>query len=122
MRRIGLAVVLAGSLVLAPDAAKPQPPPRIYGIGAILQGGPYYATIDGLRDGLRDLGLEEESSCRGSARVDAGAVREGQVAGDDRARRVSGRGRGGGFDIEKIASVFPAMRSKRSLCRRKGSG
>src|SRR5262249_34952688 len=31
---------------------------------------------------------------RGSARVDAGAVREGQAPRDDRARRVSGRGGG----------------------------
>jgi len=32
---------------------------RVYRIGVILQGGPYYAAIDGLRDGLRELGLEE---------------------------------------------------------------
>lgn len=28
-------------------------------VGVILQGGPYYDVIDGLRDGLRQLGLEE---------------------------------------------------------------
>ncbi len=32
---------------------------RVYRIGVLLQGGPYYAAIDGLRDGLRELGLEE---------------------------------------------------------------
>ena len=32
---------------------------RVYRIGIILQGGAYSAAIDGLRDGLRDLGLEE---------------------------------------------------------------
>src|SRR5713101_3926198 len=32
---------------------------RVYRIGVILQGGSYFAAIDGLRDGLRELGLEE---------------------------------------------------------------
>jgi putative ABC transport system substrate-binding protein len=48
-----------GAVLAAPLGAEAQQAPRIYGIGAILQGGPYYATIDGLRDGLRELGLEE---------------------------------------------------------------
>lgn len=49
----GLGAVLAAPLVGEAQQA------RIYGIGAILQGGPYYAAIDGLRDGLKELGLEE---------------------------------------------------------------
>ena len=28
-------------------------------VGVILQGGPYYEAINGLRDGLREVGLEE---------------------------------------------------------------
>jgi len=32
---------------------------RVYRVGVILQGGSYSATIDGLRDGLKELGLEE---------------------------------------------------------------
>ncbi|MGH7793387.1 MAG: ABC transporter substrate-binding protein [Candidatus Binatia bacterium] len=32
---------------------------KAYRVGVILQGGPYYAVIDGLRDGLKKLGLEE---------------------------------------------------------------
>jgi ABC-type uncharacterized transport system substrate-binding protein len=31
----------------------------VYRVGVIHAGGPYYATIEGLRDGLRELGLEE---------------------------------------------------------------
>jgi hypothetical protein len=47
---------------------------------------------------------------RGSARLDAGAVREGQAAGDDRARRYPGVA--ADLDVEKIASVFPAMKKQ----------
>jgi ABC-type uncharacterized transport system substrate-binding protein len=32
---------------------------RVYRVGVVLLGGPHSATIDGLRDGLRELGLEE---------------------------------------------------------------
>jgi putative ABC transport system substrate-binding protein len=32
---------------------------KIYRVGVILQGGPFYTMIDGLRDGLRDLGFIE---------------------------------------------------------------
>jgi ABC-type uncharacterized transport system substrate-binding protein len=49
---------LAGALLAAPLAAGAQQA-RVYRIGVILQGGPYFAAIDGLRDGLRELGLEE---------------------------------------------------------------
>lgn len=34
-------------------------PPRL---GVILQGGPWYAVLDGLRQGLKQLGLIEEST------------------------------------------------------------
>src|SRR5262245_3894393 len=33
--------------------------PRVYRIGVVLQGGPYAAAVDGLRDGLKQLDLEE---------------------------------------------------------------
>src|SRR6266849_11003212 len=53
---------LTGILILvlfaAPLAGEAQQP-RVYRVGVILQGGPYSAAIDGLRDGLRELGLEE---------------------------------------------------------------
>ena len=32
---------------------------KVYRVGVIYQGGPYKAVVDGLRDGLRQLGLEE---------------------------------------------------------------
>jgi putative ABC transport system substrate-binding protein len=34
--------------------------PKVFRIGVLLPGGPLYGTIDGLRDGLRELGLEEK--------------------------------------------------------------
>ena len=55
-------IALTGFLVLAVSAvplSSEAQPARIYRIGVILPGGPYYAVIDGLRDGLRELGLEE---------------------------------------------------------------
>jgi ABC-type uncharacterized transport system substrate-binding protein len=52
-------LVGAGVVLLAEPLAVEAQQPRVYRIGVILQGGPYYAAIDGLRDGLRELGLEE---------------------------------------------------------------
>jgi putative ABC transport system substrate-binding protein len=49
-----LATVL---LTTAPLAAAQQP--KVYRIGVILPGGPLYEAIDGLRKGLKELGLEE---------------------------------------------------------------
>jgi ABC-type uncharacterized transport system substrate-binding protein len=45
------------SIVVAPLSA--QPPARLHRIGVVLLGGPYLGAVDGLRDGLKDLGLEE---------------------------------------------------------------
>jgi putative tryptophan/tyrosine transport system substrate-binding protein len=49
---------LAGGLLAAPLAVEAQPA-RVYRVGVVLHGGPYFSSIDGLRDGLRELGLEE---------------------------------------------------------------
>jgi putative ABC transport system substrate-binding protein len=48
-----LTAVLASSLPI--DAQ----PARTYRVGVVLQGGPYSGAVDGLRDGLKDLGLED---------------------------------------------------------------
>jgi putative tryptophan/tyrosine transport system substrate-binding protein len=53
---------LAGILILAlftiPLAVEAQQA-RVYRVGVVLQGGSYSAAVDGLRDGLKELGLEE---------------------------------------------------------------
>ena len=45
-------------LLMAPLAAEAQQA-NPYRIGVVFEGGPYYAVIDGLRDGLREFKLEE---------------------------------------------------------------
>lgn len=49
---------LAGTLA-APVATEAQQAGKVFRIGVIHQGGPYGAVIQGLRDGLREVGLEE---------------------------------------------------------------
>jgi putative tryptophan/tyrosine transport system substrate-binding protein len=46
------------SLLVAPLTAEAQSA-RVYRVGVILQGGPYFGAVDGLRKGLGELGLEE---------------------------------------------------------------
>jgi ABC-type uncharacterized transport system substrate-binding protein len=50
-------VVGVVTLTVARVSAAQQP--QIYRIGAVLYGGPYVRAIDGLRDGLKELGWEE---------------------------------------------------------------
>jgi len=53
---------LAGTgamLLAAPLAAETQQAGKVYRVGVVLEGGPYYAAIDGLRAGLKELGFEE---------------------------------------------------------------
>jgi len=59
MRLIGLAVILATSLALAPLAAEAQIPRNAPRVGIIYVSGHHQVVVDGLRQGLRELGLEE---------------------------------------------------------------
>ena len=55
-------LTLTGILILAlfaPPPAVEAQQARVYRVGVVLHGGPHSSTIDGLRDGLRELGLEE---------------------------------------------------------------
>ena len=60
MTRVERRGFLMGTLGLlaAPLAAEAQQA-RVYRVGVVLHGSPYYSAIDGLRDGLRELGFEE---------------------------------------------------------------
>jgi putative ABC transport system substrate-binding protein len=49
-------LITACLLTVSPGRAQQS---KIYRIGAIHQGGPYKAVVDGLRDGLKQSGLEE---------------------------------------------------------------
>jgi putative tryptophan/tyrosine transport system substrate-binding protein len=57
MRRLA-ATLLCFSLAAAPLSTEAQQA-RVHTVGVILQGGPYSTVIEGLRAGLRELGLEE---------------------------------------------------------------
>ncbi len=51
-------LVAAMTLLAAPFAAEAQPA-RVHRVGVVHQGGAYSPTVNGLREGLRKLGLEE---------------------------------------------------------------
>ena len=51
--------MVAGGLFAAPLVALAQQAGKRYRIGIVLEGGPYYTMIDGLRNGLKELGFEE---------------------------------------------------------------
>jgi putative tryptophan/tyrosine transport system substrate-binding protein len=61
MRRIGLAVVLAVSLVLEPLAAEAQASEKVYRIGVLetIPPAPNAPNLDAFRQGLRELGYVE---------------------------------------------------------------
>jgi ABC-type uncharacterized transport system substrate-binding protein len=59
MRRIGLAVVLAVSLVLAPRAGEAQQATRIHRLGLLLTGTSPDPNVEAFREGLRELGYVE---------------------------------------------------------------
>lgn len=56
--RITIAGILIFALLALPHTVHGQQS-RVYRVGVVLLGGSHYATIDGLRDGLKELGLEE---------------------------------------------------------------
>jgi len=58
MSRRAFTGVLSLALLGLPDAAGAQQD-RLYRVGVLLQGGAYSTAVDGLRDGLKELGLEE---------------------------------------------------------------
>ena len=55
---IVLAAILGLGLLAAPLAGEAQSA-RVYRVGVIMIGGPYSLAVDGLREGLRELGWEE---------------------------------------------------------------
>ncbi len=57
LKWLGLSVI-AFVLVVAGAVAEAQQS-KVYRVGAVHQGGPYKAVVDGLRDGLKQAGLEE---------------------------------------------------------------
>src|SRR2546426_4228277 len=56
---------------------------KVYRVGVIHQGGPYKAVVDGLRDGLRQLGLEEGKHLLLNVRDSKGEVKAVEAAAKD---------------------------------------
>ena len=56
-RRIVFSLLL--TVLLPPVFLAEAQQAKVYRVGVIHQGGPYKAVVDGLRDGLRQLGYEE---------------------------------------------------------------
>ena len=74
---------LTGILILALFAmsfAVEAQQARVYRVGVVLQGGPYFPAIDGLRDGLKELGLEEGKQLLLHVRDTKGAPRSVESA------------------------------------------
>lgn len=55
----GILVLIAAVGILASVHLAEAQQPKVYRVGVLLPGGPLYETVEGLRDGLRELGLEE---------------------------------------------------------------
>ena len=54
--QIGFCLLAIVLLTVSSGAAQQ---PKVYRVGVLLPGSPWYEAIDGLRQGLRELGLEE---------------------------------------------------------------
>jgi hypothetical protein len=75
MRLIGLAVVLAVILTLAPLVAEAQQPATVPRIGMLLSGSASSTAphVEAFRQGLRELGYEESRNTGVSSRTPTGA-------------------------------------------------
>ncbi|HWZ72883.1 MAG TPA: ABC transporter substrate-binding protein [Casimicrobiaceae bacterium] len=58
MRKKIIVPLLAALVLVSAHLAQAQQA-RVYRVGIIHEGGPFYAVVDGLKDGLRELGFEQ---------------------------------------------------------------
>jgi putative ABC transport system substrate-binding protein len=76
--------VTVGAIILgllAPLAAGAEQAENVPRLGVVLHGGAYYATLDGLRDGLKALGLEEGKRVALVIRDTKGDLKAAEAAG-----------------------------------------
>jgi putative ABC transport system substrate-binding protein len=59
VRTAPIVLILFLGILFAPLSLAEAQQTRVHRVGVILQGGSLYAVIDGLREGLKELGLEE---------------------------------------------------------------
>jgi putative ABC transport system substrate-binding protein len=105
MRRLSLTGILILGLFAMPRSVGAQQAAG-YRIGVVLQGGSYSAAIDGLRDGLRELGFEEGKQFLLHVR---------DVKGDLKAVEAAARGlEGGKVDLIWALSTSTTLAVKRA--------
>ena len=54
-----IVVSFLAALVLSSVHFAQAQPAKVYRVGVVFEGGPFYAVVDGLKDGLRELGIAE---------------------------------------------------------------
>ena len=80
--RLVLGVALMLGLLAAPYAAGGQMPGKVYRVGIIHLGGDQSVVVDGLRQGLLELGLEEGKHVVLDIRVTSDLKAVGEAARD----------------------------------------
>lgn len=78
LRWTGVFAILVLLLGYAGTADTQQP--KVYRIGVIFPGGPLYEAIDGLRDGLKELGLQEGKQFTLAIRDTKGDIKAAEAA------------------------------------------
>ena len=73
--------VLLASLALSTCVCAQAQSTKIYRVGVIHAGGPYYHAVEGLRDGLKELGLEEGKQYIFHVRDTKGDLKAAEAAG-----------------------------------------
>ncbi len=104
MKKIFFGVVL-GALLLALSFPAEAQQPKVYRVGVITAGGEWYETIDGLRVGLKQLGLEEGKQFILTIR---------DTKGDAKAAEEAARN----FEQEKVALIYTTQTSVTILAKR----
>jgi putative tryptophan/tyrosine transport system substrate-binding protein len=107
MRRRQFIALLGSGAVAWPCAIVAQPPDQVRRVGVVLQGGSYYAGVDGLREGLKEAGLEEGQRLALLVR-DA----KGDLAAVEAAARVLERD--DGVDLIVVFATSVALAARRS--------
>src|SRR6266849_5169793 len=95
--RSALAGIVMFALFIVPLAADGQQV-RVYRVGVLLQGGSYSPAVDGLRDGLRELGLEEGKQLVLDVRDAKGDLKSVEAAARD-------------FEQEKVDLIYAVATS-----------
>ncbi|MBI4527246.1 MAG: ABC transporter substrate-binding protein [Deltaproteobacteria bacterium] len=90
-KRVFVLICLLPTVLLLTGSVGAQQ--KIYRIGVLVPGGPLYRAIDGLRDGLKEMGLEEGKQFRLSIR---------DTQGDVKAAREAARS----FEQEKVNLIY----------------